>query len=155
MTMSNENNNCLDILLAANAGLIPELAPANAVRERMLANIMLRIAKPVMQVTREGEGQWIGILPGVSIKVLREDKLDNSQTTLWSMQPGAVVPKHQHNQYEECLVLEGSIVHAGIEYFPGDYLLSPVGMPHENFIAPNGALFLIRGEMLDKAMLLK
>ena len=37
--MNTENDECLDILLAANAGLIPELAPAPAVRKRMLANI--------------------------------------------------------------------------------------------------------------------
>ncbi len=152
--MNMKNDNCLDILLAANAGLIPELVPAEASRQRMLANIMQRLAMPTMQVTRQNEGQWRDIFPGVSIKILREDLSERSQTTLWRLQPGASVPKHQHSQNEECLVLEGSIVHAGIEYFVGDYLLSPIGMPHDHFTAPNGALFLIRGETMDKAMML-
>ena len=152
--MNAQNNNCLDILLAANAGLITELAPAEAVRRRMLANIMQRVAVPTMQVTRQNEGQWRNILPGVSIKILQEDLIQRSQTTLWRLQPGASVPKHQHSQYEECLILEGSIVHAGTEYSVGDYLLSPADMPHDNFVAPNGALFLIRGEIIDKAMML-
>jgi anti-sigma factor ChrR (cupin superfamily) len=152
--MHTEQNNHLDILLAANAGLIPELVPADAVRKRMLDNIMLRVGVPTMKVTRQSEGQWRDIFSGVSIKTLREDINERSQTTLWRLQPGASVPKHQHHQDEECLVLEGSIVHAGIEYFPGDYLLSPIGMPHDHFVAPHGALFLIRGEILDKEMML-
>ncbi|MGH8051270.1 MAG: cupin domain-containing protein, partial [Arenimonas sp.] len=93
-------------------------------------------------------------LPGVSIKILREDSTEHSQTTLWRLKPGASVPTHQHSQNEECLILEGSIVHDGTEYFAGDYLLSPTGMRHDHFFAPNGALFLIRGEIIDKAMML-
>lgn len=152
--MNTENEECLDILLAANAGLIPELAPAPAVRKRMLADIMQRVASPTMHVVRKNEGAWRDILPGVSIKILREDSAEHSQTTLWRLQPGASVPRHQHSQNEECLILEGSIIHDGTEYFVGDYLLSPTGMAHDHFIAPNGALFLIRGEIVDKAMML-
>lgn len=152
--MDKHKDNCLDILLAANAGLIPELAPAPDARRRMLANIMQRIESPVMQVVLRTEGTWRDIFPGVSIKVLREDIGDDSQTTLWRLQPGARVPRHRHSQNEECLVLEGSIVHAGVEYFPGDYLLSPAGMDHDCFVAPKGALFLIRGEIVDKEMLI-
>ena len=152
--MNAQNDNCLDVLLVANAGLLAELAPADAVRRRMLAKIMQRVAMPTMQVTRKSDGQWRDIFPGVSIKILREDLNERSQTTLWRLQPGASVPKHQHSQIEECLVLEGSIVHAGVEYFAGDYLLSPTGMPHDHFVAANGALFLIRGEIIDKAMML-
>lgn len=154
MIMNSKKDNCLDILLAANAGLIPELVPAEPMRQRILATIMQRVAIPAMQVTRKSEGEWRDIFPGVSIKTLREDLNERSQTSLWRLQPGASVPKHQHSQNEECLVLEGSIVHAGTEYFVGDYLLSPTGMPHDHFIAPNGALFLIRGEILDQAMML-
>ncbi len=152
--MTIKNNQCLDILLAANAGLIPALVPDAGARARMLENIMQRVGVPTMQVTRKNEGQWLGILPGISIKILRTDAAENSQTTLWRLQAGASVPRHQHSQVEECLVLEGSLVHAGVEYFPGDYLLAPVGMEHDFLSAPKGALFLIRGEILDKAMTL-
>ncbi|MEO8001315.1 MAG: cupin domain-containing protein [Arenimonas sp.] len=152
--MNTKNDQCLDILLAANAGLIPKLAPTEAVRQRMLANIMQRVEVPTMQVTRKNEGQWLDILPGISIKILHENIAEQSQTTLWRLQAGACVPRHQHKQSEECLVLEGSIIHAGVEYFSGDYLLAPVGMPHDVLSAPNGAMFLIRGEIIDKAMML-
>ena len=152
--MNTKTNQCLDILLAANAGLIPELLPEENARQRMLANIMQRVGVPAMQVSRKNEGQWLDILPGISIKVLRKNSAEQSQTTLWRLQAGASVPRHQHSQDEECLVLEGSLVHAGVEYFPGDYLLAPVGMSHDYLSAPNGAMFLIRGETLDKAMTL-
>jgi len=152
--MSAQNNHYLDILLAANAGLIPELAPPDVMRKRMLADIVQRTGKPAMQVVRKSEGQWREILAGVEIKVLQENSDEQSQTTLWRLQPGASVPRHQHRQNEECLILEGSIIHDGNEYFAGDYLLSPVGMLHDHFVAPRGALFLIRGEIIDKSMLL-
>ena len=152
--MENGNENCVDILLVANAGLIPDLAPPPDARKRMLADILHRAVIPVMQVVRQNEGEWHDIQPGVSIKILREDKIGCSQTTLWRLQPGARVPRHLHSQDEECLVLEGSIVHADIEYFPGDYLLSPTGMTHDYFLAPQGALFLIRGETIGKSMMI-
>jgi anti-sigma factor ChrR (cupin superfamily) len=151
--MNMENDLCIDILLAANAGLIPELQPEDSARKRMLAAIMQQAEAASMQIIRKEQGQWLDILPGVSIKILREDSAEKSQTTLWRLQPGASVPKHQHKQNEECLILEGSIIHAGTEYFVGDYLLSPTGVPHDYFIAPQGALFLIRGEIIDKGML--
>lgn len=144
----------VDILLASHAGLIPALAPDKTAHERILLAIEAGIKQPEMQVIRQNEGQWHAVFPGVSIKVLRQNDAQQSQTTLWRLQPGAKVPRHQHRQDEECLVLEGSILHAGTEYFPGDYLLSPVGMPHDEFHAPHGALFLIRGEHLHKEMML-
>jgi anti-sigma factor ChrR (cupin superfamily) len=147
-------NPAIDILLAANAGLLPELQPGKEAHARMLANITQHIATPTMQVIRREQGQWHTILPGVSIKVLFDNPQEQAQTTLWRLQPGASIPRHQHSLDEECLILEGSLLHAGTEYFAGDYLLSPVGMPHDEFMAPNGALFLIRGEKLDKEMIL-
>lgn len=152
--MSTVNDNHMDILLAANAGLIPELEPTRESRQRMLTKIMQAVESESMLVIRHAEGQWHDILPGVSIKILRESAYESSQTTLWRLQAGAKVPRHQHGRDEECLVLEGSLVHAGTEYFPGDYLLTPAGMDHDYFVAPAGALFLIRGEILDKSMML-
>jgi quercetin dioxygenase-like cupin family protein len=84
------------------------------------------------------------LLPGVTVKTLRRD--DRTQTTLWRVQPGATVPGHVHSHEEECLVLEGSIVHDGVEYFPGDFLLAHPGERHRVFESPRGALFMIRGE---------
>jgi len=152
--MSTANDNHLDILLAANAGLISKLEPTQESRQRMLTKIMQAVEPKNMLVVRHAEGRWHEILPGVSIKILRESADESSQTTLWRLQAGAKVPRHKHSRDEECLVLEGSITHAGTEYYPGDYLLTPAGVDHDYFVAPAGALFLIRGEILDKAMVI-
>jgi anti-sigma factor ChrR (cupin superfamily) len=153
--MTTLNNDAIDFLLATHAGLIPELTAGGEARKRMLIAIHAKIeARTSMQVVRREQGQWHSIFPGVSIKVLHENTQEHTHTTLWRLQPGASVPRHRHSIDEECLILEGSILHAGTEYFAGDYLLSPKGVPHDQFIAPQGALFLIRGEHLSHDMVL-
>ena len=117
-----------DMLLAALAGLLPEQLPDNAVRLALRERILAHALKPkAMTVVRADEGQWQPIMQGIQVKSLR--KGDGTETTLWRMDPGAIVPAHPHRQQEECLVLEGSVVHAGVEYFPGDFLLAvPVAL---------------------------
>ena len=133
------------LLLAALAGALPEQLPDEAVRLRLRKQLLDRAAAPVgMKVLRADEGEWVTLLPGVLVKTLRQDA--TSQTTLWRVLAGASVPAHVHSAQEECLVLEGSIVHDGIEYFAGDFLLAEPGDRHCRFETPRGALFMIRGE---------
>ena len=151
-----------DLLLAAHAGLLPAQRPdadtARRLREQLLARVVgataggapdardlpapTAAANPLTQ--RLDEGEWYELLPGIRIKSLRRDA--TSETTLWRVAPGAVVPPHAHRHEEECLILEGSLIHAGVEYFPGDYVFAAAGERHAAFTSPNGALFLIRGE---------
>lgn len=132
------------ILLAALAGLVPDQAPADEVRLRLRAEILARAASGEVHAQRLADGEWLDLLPGVTVKTLRRD--ERTQTTLWRVSPGGSVPGHVHSQEEECLILEGSIVHAGVEYFPGDFLLALPGERHRVFESPRGALFMIRGE---------
>ncbi len=135
------------VLLAALANLLPELSPPEDFRLRLRASILARAssgADALVHAQRLADGDWQPLLPGVIVKTLRGD--DRTQTTLWRVQPGATVPGHVHAHEEECLILEGSIVHAGIEYFPGDFLLAQPGERHRVFESPRGALFMIRGE---------
>jgi quercetin dioxygenase-like cupin family protein len=125
-------------LLAALAGLGDE------VRVRMRASILARAGAASVHAQRLAEGDWLPLLPGVTVKTLRRD--ERTQTTLWRVQPGGTVPGHVHSHEEECLILEGSIVHDGVEYFPGDFLLALPGERHKVFESPRGALFMIRGE---------
>lgn len=133
-------------LLAALAGLLPEQRPADeaGLRERILA----RATGPRTRVLRADEGEWVPFFPGIRIKTLRRDERAGTQTTLWRLAPGAVVPPHPHHHEEECLVIEGSVVHRGEEFVAGDYLLAPEGERHQPFVSPNGALLLIRSELL-------
>jgi anti-sigma factor ChrR (cupin superfamily) len=143
-----------DLLLAALAGVLPPEAPpparAGALRERILA----AAARPRTTVVRADEGEWVPFVPGIRIKTLRRDEADGTQTSLWRIEPGARVPPHPHTREEECLVLEGSVIHDGVEYFAGDFLLAPPGERHQPFLAPRGALLMIRSELIPDPGLL-
>jgi anti-sigma factor ChrR (cupin superfamily) len=134
-----------DILLAALAGLLPAQEPAAPVRLALRERILAQATRPKgMTVLRADQGEWRPILPGIRIKSLR--KGDGTETTLWRIEAGAVVPAHPHRHQEECLVLEGSVVQDGVEYFAGDFLLAEAGLPHDEFHSPRGALLMIRSE---------
>jgi len=134
--------------LAALDAMLAPRDPGMALCQRMRARILADAARPRTQVLRAAEGVWKPLVPGIVIKTLRRDERAGTQTSLWRIDPGAAVPPHPHTQEEECLVLEGSITHDGIEYFPGDFLLAPRGERHKAFLAPRGALLLIRSELI-------
>jgi anti-sigma factor ChrR (cupin superfamily) len=144
-----------ELLLATLAGLVPDRDAPLETRGRMRGVIMAKIAKPSMQVLRKEDGEWQPLLPGIHVKTLRRDRVAGTQTTLWRLDAGARIPAHPHSMDEECLLLEGSIVQDGVEYFPGDYLLAKAGVDHAEFSSPGGALFLIRGEALPDPSVLR
>jgi len=82
--------------------------------------------------------------PGIAIKVLYSD--DSGITTaLFKLDPGAVVPLHEHTALEQTYVIEGTIEdHEGV-CGPGQFVWRPGGNRHEAR-SPNGA---VRGTNLD------
>src|SRR3989442_14083349 len=78
--------------------------------------------------------------PGIRIKVLYSD--DSGITTaLFKLDPGAVVPLHEHTALEQTFVLEGTIEdHEGV-CGPGQFVWRPAGNQHEA-VAATGALIL-------------
>lgn len=137
-----------DLLLAALAGLVPAQAPAPEAASALRARILADARRMRTKVVRADEGEWKPFVPGIRIKTLRRDEAAGTQTSLWRIESGAAVPPHPHTREEECLVLEGSVFHDGVEYFPGDFLLAPPGERHKSFEAPNGALLMIRSELI-------
>lgn len=99
-----------------------------------------------IKATRPDDGQWCGLLPGVSVKILRMDKLAGTQTALWKLDANARIPAHTHVLEEECMILQGDLEHAGAHYAAGDFLFTQPGGQHEEIHSPHGALLLIRGE---------
>jgi anti-sigma factor ChrR (cupin superfamily) len=138
------------------APLLEGIAPAAmdvgrkaALRERILSRVAHgeHAAAPQMELVRADEGEWVKLLPQVYLKRLNVDRVRKTQTALWRLDPGAVLPEHDHGQPEECLILDGSLLWDGATYGKGDYLLAPVGLHHTPMTSPNGALVLIRGEL--------
>jgi len=77
---------------------------------------------------------------GIRIKVLYSD--DSGITTaLFKLDPGAVVPLHEHTALEQTFVLEGTLEDHEGTCGPGQFVWRPAGNRHEA-VAPNGAVIL-------------
>lgn len=117
-------------------------APPPQLKERLLRRVR---PTPGFGVVLKDEGKWKEAFPGVSIKVLYFDKEAGLVTTLIRMSPGARIPEHIHPRTEQCLVLEGTIVHDGKRYGPGDFTYALAGSVHPELTSEGGSLFLIVG----------
>jgi len=78
--------------------------------------------------------------PGIKIKVLYTDE-SGITTALFKLEPGAVVPLHEHTALEQTFVIEGSLEDHEGKCGPGQYVWRPAGNQHEA-VAPNGAVIL-------------
>ncbi len=136
-----------DALATLLARDLAALEPTPAQRSRMRSRILAACAPPIV-VSRADEGHWRPLLPGVLVRCLHVNQTEGTQLALWRLAAGARIPAHRHTLTEECLVVEGLITHAGIEYGAGDFLLSAVGSSHEIFESPTGAVLMIRGELM-------
>jgi len=95
---------------------------------------------------RAHEGTWRETgLPGVTFKTLFHDRDAALVTTLVKLAPGAVYPAHRHNKAEQCLVVEGDLLHDNHQYGPGDFTWAEPGSIDPQLSTRNGALLLIIG----------
>lgn len=79
---------------------------------------------------------------GIKMKVLYADQHSGmSSTVLFQMDPGAVVPFHEHTGLEQTYMLEGSLEDEEGKAYPGSYVWRPGGSRHVA-VAPKGATFL-------------
>ena len=81
---------------------------AAPLRERLRERVLERAAG--IHVVRAEAGTWVTLMPGISIKRLHQDREAGSETNLWRLSAGAIIPEHDHRSDEECLVVEGSIL---------------------------------------------
>lgn len=112
-------------------------------RNRVIAASML--ASPLLRID---QGIWLPMLPGVEMRVLQRDVGAGLQLALWRLQPGACLPRHRHGLAEACFVLEGSIEDGGARHASGAFIVSPAGSPHERVNSDEGALLMIRGDLI-------
>lgn len=79
--------------------------------------------------------------PGISIKVLYEDKKEGEMTCFLKWEPGATLPMHKHPEIEQSYVVEGSFYdHDGI-CRAGEFVWRRVGSFHETH-SDEGAVIL-------------
>ncbi len=116
-------------------------APSESLRTRVLTNASAR-PKHLLQAE---EGEYVRVLAGVYVKQLRADA--QTETGLWRLDPGAIIPAHGHKYEEECLVLSGSINYAGRTLVSGDFLGAADGEQQGAISSDTGATLLIRGEL--------
>ncbi len=119
---------------------------SDALRQRLLS----RAQETADALPRTPAQPWFPAFEGVEVQTLRFDPVSRQQITLWRLAPGARIPRHTHSDREECLVLEGAILHAGQRHAAGDFLLAEAGSRHQPFDSPEGALLLIRGEPVPR-----
>ena len=84
--------------------------------------------------------------PGCFVKTLLLDRESGLLTTLFRMDPGAVLPDHEHALIEQTYVLEGRLVDqdgpdAGLAAEQGEFVWRPAGSRH-SACAPEGALMI-------------
>ena len=96
-------------------------------------------ASAPLKIVRTNEGKWRQVEPGVTMRLLHEDR-----TMLVRMEPGARLPSHPHQFEGQCLVLEGTIEDAeGAKASAGDFIVMAKGSAHAPIFSEAGALFLV------------
>ena len=77
---------------------------------------------------------------GIDMKILYKDDQGRS-TIMFRLAPGAVVPAHEHTDFEQTFVLEGSLEDSEGACTAGNYVWRPAGNQHVAH-APHGAVIL-------------
>jgi anti-sigma factor ChrR (cupin superfamily) len=122
------------LLLAAEP-----VAPDPGLEARLFARIGAAGRDAAPKIVRPGQGKWKTVAPGVSMRLLHEDR-----TMLVRMEPGSRLPAHPHASEEQCLVLEGTIEDGdGNTASAGDFVVMAKGSTHPPIFSEAGALFLV------------
>lgn len=79
--------------------------------------------------------------PGISVKTLLLDKPSGLLTALIRMEPGSILPDHEHILIEQTFVIKGHLVCSEGECKAGDFVWRPAGSRHSAW-SPNGSLML-------------
>lgn len=79
--------------------------------------------------------------PGVQTKTLMVDPASGLLTALVKMEPGAVLPDHEHVRIEQTYVIEGSLADPEGTCGAGNFVWRPAGSRHEAY-SPDGGVFL-------------
>ena len=143
---------------AGELGLLtPPVSPPPQLRNHLFARIAKEPQQPVpgpesFVFLKAAQGEWVTIMPGMTVKVLFADPESGRTTSLVRMAAGTHYAAHRHAAAEEVYVLEGGCVCAGQPLLPGDYHRAAAGSVHVDTYTDDGCLLLVisssRNEML-------
>ena len=144
-----------DALIGAIGASLAPVEPLAGRRSALRARIRARASgspplsrpasapAPDSVTIRARDGGWIDFAPGLHCKLLFTD--GRAETYLARIDPGTVVPPHQHPGIEECFVLEGRMDFSDGSYLDaGDYQAYFAGTSHGEMRSPCGALVFLR-----------
>ena len=115
-------------------------APGSPMRQRLTAPDQVSPASVFLDVPNM---PWEpSEFPGIRKKVLLNDPGTGLITLLLKMEPGAVVPLHEHTAIEQSYILEGTFLDEEGECGPGQFVWRPSGNTHVAWAGPEGALVL-------------
>jgi len=123
---------------------VKRVEPRPEVRQRLLLRLGEQEKTPDLsehrKVVRGHDSPWLQMpIPGVEVRRLLGEK-----TFLVRLQPGAVFPKHEHPQAEQCYVLTGSITDSdGLTLHAGDFVVMSRGVTHEPIRSESGCTLFI------------
>lgn len=132
-------------LIEALAAVTPPEPPSADAAARMREQLFQRVHAPGPDYlfVHSHEGEWVRLLRGVELKLLRQD--GDQRSYLLRMAAGARIPPHEHALDEESLVLEGDATINGVPCRAGDYHFAPRGKPHGWLTSEAGCLLFVRG----------
>jgi quercetin dioxygenase-like cupin family protein len=129
-------------LLGEWADALTPVAPPAGLRAKVLARVSSENAERLRTIRAE-EG-WVPFMKGIQFKMLYRDETTGARSLLARLEPGVVLPPHEHGFAEECLVLEGEISFGDLTIRAGDYHFAARGARHPALTTRTGALVFLR-----------
>ena len=114
-------------------------------RDRVLRRVDEEPTLSTPYVTIRGdEGAWIEVAPLMTKKILNVNHATGIESYLLRLLPGAAPERHQHDQDELCIVLEGDVSFDDIHLKAGDYHYAQKGSWHGRASTAHGALLFLQ-----------
>ena len=149
----------LEVLDRAMAETIAPVEPPASVRAHILAAVrktpQLDESIPgehESRTVRSNEGNWRSCAPGVRTKKLSKDVVRNTMTMLLDLDPGAILPAHDHDGGEDSYVIRGSCRIGAVALYAGDFHHVDSGAHHGDVVASDeGCLLMLTVDLADVA----
>jgi anti-sigma factor ChrR (cupin superfamily) len=149
----------LEVLDRIVAETIEPVEPPASVRAHILAAVrgtpQLDESIPgehESRTVRSNEGTWRSCVPGVRTKKLSKDIARNTVTMLLDLDPGAILPAHDHDGGEDSYVIRGSCRIGAVALYAGDFHHVDSGAHHGDVVASDeGCLLMLTVDLADVA----